>query len=63
MGWDCLSFFIEQNKPPPYPIPLLGIEDIPRCPDRDVRMMAGQPCPDTWDDILSRYPAGRPTET
>lgn len=39
MGQHCPNFFIERDALASRPIPILGMEDVPRRPA----------CPDTWD--------------
>ena len=63
VGRDCLNFSMEWDVPPSHPISTLGIQDMPRRPDRDVGMLVGWLCLDTWNGILFRCPVGCPVGT
>lgn len=41
--WDYPGFFIELDALASHPVPILGIEDVPRCSDWDVGMLVGRP--------------------
>lgn len=47
MERGCSVFFMEQDMPPSRPISILGIGDVPSCPNLDVGMMAGWFNPNT----------------
>ena len=63
VGQSCPSFSMEQDIPPSCPVLTYRTKDVPGHSDQDVGMLAGRPCPNTWDGTSSQYPAGHPAGT